>query len=216
MIETRWRAGAGLLGILSLALSGPVAQEPPAPGGDTGSQRGALDPASKSADDADIPVPGALSPATPARAFVESFLVALAQRTPGVVHATYLSPGLRETMPIEAFLADVRDLRAAAGPLARLSVTYLRQRNAAAEGEIDGGWATYLAQFERDPRVAFRVDFERGAEGLWQVTSFTVDSPQVQRLRQARTQAAPEAAGPPTAKEPPAPPPVSAESDGGR
>ena len=204
------------LGILHAA----AAQQPPGPPGGQGHKQGAIDAASKTADDVAIPTPGALAPQTPARAFVESFLVGLAQRTPSLVHETYLAPALRQTMPLEAFVASLRDLRAAAGPLTRISVTYLRQRNATKEGEIDGGWATYLGAFEKDPRVAFRVDFERGEEGLWQVTSFTIDSPQLERLLKARTDAASAGSEPATGQAPverPATePPTSAESGGGR
>ena len=210
-----------LLGLAILATIPPaVAQRPPTPPGGKGHEQGALDPASKVVDDVAIPTPGALTPQTTARAFVESFLVGLAQRTPSVVHETYLAPHLRQVMPLEQFVADLRDLRAAAGPMSRMSVTYLRQRNATREGEIDGGWATYLGAFERDPRVAFRVDFERGEVGLWQVTSFTIDSPQLERLRKARAAAGSAGSAPATGEAPAEPPakepPASAESGGGR
>lgn len=221
MMRTQQRSLAGMaFALAALATVHPTAARQAVPPGDQARQQGSLDAASKAAADSSIPAPGAISVGTTARAFVESFIVGLAQRTPNLVHETYLAPALRSAMPLESFVAELRDLRAAAGPLTRLSVTYLRQRNAAKEGEVDGGWATYLGAFERDPRVAVRVDFERGPEGLWQVTSFTVDSPQLERLRKARAEAESSAIAPATGTEPAPPPaprsPASAESGGGR
>lgn len=212
------RRSLPLLMTTLLALTAALAQEPPGPpppqpppgGGTEATERrgGQIGEAVRKPDDPRIPLPGDLGPGTDPRLFVESFIVSLADRTPKRVYETYLNDEFRGRFSEQQFIDSVLDLRRAAGPLQRLAVRYLREENGRYEGR-DGGHADYVLVFERDPRVDIRVEFRRDGDGLWRVLDYSLQSPLLDRLAQARAEAARGTAPPSEAAEgrPPSSPP---------
>lgn len=150
--------------------------------------RGTPVKASRAFDDPMIPSPEELGPDTPARAFVESFLVALAGRQQGEVYDLYLDKRFQVQVSRESFVRHMDELTKVLGQLDRLAVVYFRQDNE--DGPLpDRGRADYVLVFERDPRVDAHVEFERGGDRLWRVTNYSLNSPLLERLYRARSAA---------------------------
>ena len=148
--------------------------------------RGARVPGARSPDDTAIPAPAHLQTTTTPRAFVESFLVAVGTGDAQVVHETYLHERFKQQFPQAPFVRRMGELIGAVGELEFLAIQHLRQKNGV--GSVpDQGQADYVLVFDRDRRVEAHVEFVRGADGLWKVTTYSLDSPQLQRLYQAGT-----------------------------
>ena len=70
----------------------------------------------------------------------------------------------------------------------------------------DRGQANYVLVFDRDGRVDAHVEFVRADDGLWKVTTYALDSPQLERFYQAHTAASAGEPGPDSEKDaPPSP-----------
>jgi hypothetical protein len=150
---------------------------------------GQIDAAFKLPDDPRIPAPADLTPATDSRLFVESFVVGLMGRTPGVVYGTYLDEAYRGQFTEDAFTRATLEARQVLGGLQRMVVLHLREEGEAPR-QPAGGYAEYILVFEKDPRVEMRVDFHRDSARSWRVSDYTLRSPLLERLAQARAAAA--------------------------
>ena len=176
-------SGAGLL--LMAAVAAPVLAQVSSPHTKTTT---GLRKTMRLPDDPNIPAMADVTAETGPREFVESFLISMMREEPAAIYDSYLHPTFRSRVSRDVFADRMDEIMDVLGDIEKIGVAYLRQDNAD-ETRPDRGRADYAMAFQRDPRVAMSVSFERTPDQHWKITSYNVTSAALDRFFRSRSAA---------------------------